>query len=223
MCHGRMGTRRREWKSPGPACCEGHVPWQNGTKATHLRFPKPPGSWTDSPLSFLLRVCGLEDREHSEPLFWQGTHPSSSSPSTQRVPEKRHVWQGAAAKAEKDVDSAVCRLLGPISNLCELPWRRGGCSGRGGLGAMAIGAVRWTEELWAMEGGRAGVYCACAYFSCDMAVGKSWAAAPQAAGAEGPVRNAIGRPGASDVEAKEGHELGAQAGPVRGLVVGRRS
>jgi len=68
------------------------------------------------------------------------------------VPENRQAWQGGATDPEKDVDSAVCRLAGPISNRCRLSWRRGGCSGRGGLGAMAMGAVRWTDALCAMEG-----------------------------------------------------------------------
>lgn len=50
------------------------------------------------------------------------------------------------------MDPLPCKLAGPISNLWELFWRRGSGSGSGlgGLGAMAIGAVRWIGASWAM-------------------------------------------------------------------------
>lgn len=114
----------------------------------------PVESSTCSPFSFRFRDWGLVEvvREHSQPLTWHGMQPSSSSLLliVQRVPAWRQAWQGGTdaplrdAEAEREVkpaaDDLACRL--PSSSRWKLSVRLTVGSGREGLGAMAIGAVR---------------------------------------------------------------------------------
>lgn len=85
-------------------------------------------SEAESPFNFLLRDCGLEAREHSEPAIWQRTHTSSSSLMMQLAREYRHEMHGRNGEPLKeawsvDAELAAGRLPWPISSLWKLSWR----------------------------------------------------------------------------------------------------
>lgn len=96
------------------------------------------------PLSFRFLGMGLSSKEHSAPLSTQRTHPSSSSLMTQSSLRRKQASQGWAGWPFMEPESGESKPLrrpGYESRLM-LPWRLGGK--RGGLGAMAIGAVLGT-------------------------------------------------------------------------------
>lgn len=123
----------------------------NVEMTTDLRLPIV--SSVDSPWSFLFRDGGLDAREHSEPLTWHGMQPSSSL-RTQLAREYRQARHGGTGEPPaRSVEAPAGRLLPwPDSNLWKLSWRWAAGSNRGGLGAMAMGAVRWTDMMAMLRG-----------------------------------------------------------------------
>jgi hypothetical protein len=96
------------------------------------------------PLSLRFLGMGLSSKEHSAPLNTQRTHPSSSSLMTQSSLRRKQAsqgWTGWPFTEPESGESKPFRRPGYESRLM-LPWRLGGK--RGGLGAMAIGAVLGT-------------------------------------------------------------------------------